>query len=161
MTNRAGEREPLPCTTFQHLFNENKHPILIEMTESRSSELLSAQPCVGTGEFDRHVREKDADRLAVFHPTVFERDQQRASLLVVSPARGEGGLRVASGVVDPFSYSVVPADEEFVPVTRRIAALRRIGNNDAPGRPLPARHLLRPLVLDLSILVPGKVKRKE
>src|SRR5215467_9949555 len=117
--------------------------------------LLRVNPGVRSRQLGRDVRKEDPQRLAVRRTAVFRRDEERTSLLVALPRRGDDArlLRPAA-VVDHLLDAVVFADVEVPGVAGRVTAFRRILYRDQLGRAVAQRQGLDAFVLYIGAGVP-------
>src|SRR5438309_8943326 len=127
----------------------------------RGSLLLRVQPGVRPGQVDRHVREVDAQRLAVARSWAVQCDEQRSSLLVVGEGRQVDAWRGVYAVNFEFPHPAVVADVECPSVSRRVAALGRIVQLDFLGGTLPQRQLLLAVILNRSAGIPDDMEGKQ
>src|SRR5882762_5953491 len=127
----------------------------------RGSLLLRVQPGVRPGQFDRHVREVDAQRLAVARSGAIQCDEQRSSLLVVGEGRQVDARRGVYAVNFEFPHPAVVADVQCPSVSRRVAALGRIVHLDFLGGTFPQRQFLLAGILNRSAGIPDDMEGKQ
>src|SRR5712671_5700951 len=127
----------------------------------RGSLLLRVQPGARPRQFDRYVREVDAQRLAVARSGAIQCDEQRSSLLVVGAGRQVDARRRVYAVNFEFPHPAVVTDVKCPSVTRRIAAVGRIVHLDSLGGAFPQRQFLLAGILNRSARIPDDMEGKQ